>query len=419
MRICPRCGHQNVDVARFCRSCGAPMTPQDQPLRQGQSPQIEPPVSLAPSRNKTNAILLSVVIILAVALVVATAAVFLLRGHNSDAEPASDPSSANPSGDTEPEPSQPTDPDASEMDAYPRYYVTGVTDDGVSLRTQTGENGGELLMQLKNGTEVGLAATDDTAFWYVYVYSEETYGYVRQNYLTDDSAAVTAPATYYVSQDDTLEVYTDTAYTDVKARLSLGNAVTVLAKPAGLYWYVDAAGTYGYVRHAGLSTEKPEVDPADDPFAARPGRGDAPTSSLGTYYVENVAYYLALRSEQAYDTDNELGKLQNGESVEVISQDGEYWYVYSPRLGIYGYANGDYLTKAEPTTVSADTYYVTDVTYYLALRTACTYDEANEIGKIYNGESVTYIRSGTNGYWYVYVPSLDAYGYVNSKYLRK
>ena len=54
--------------------------------------------------------------------------------------------------------------------------------------------------------------------------------------------------------------------------------------------------------------------------------------------------YLALRTAKAFDSRNEIGELYTGDKVEVLdSSDGTYWYVYSPKLGKYGYVNKNYL----------------------------------------------------------------------------
>ena len=38
------------------------------------------------------------------------------------------------------------------------------------------------------------------------------------------------------------------------------------------------------------------------------------------------------------------GEMYTGETVHVISKDsGDYWYVYSDKLGKYGYTNKNYL----------------------------------------------------------------------------
>ena len=125
-----------------------------------------------------------------------------------------------------------------------------------------------------------------------------------------------------------------------------------------------------------------------------------------------------------YDTTNEIGRIYNGETVEVLNScDNTYWYVYSSKLCRYGYVNRNYLTlantcvKVNPSPcVNSFTVYGTR--NYLAIRSDKTYDENNEIGRLYNGETVQLISTSDNSYWYVYAPSLNRYGYVNSNYLR-
>ena len=68
----------------------------------------------------------------------------------------------------------------------------------------------------------------------------------------------------------------------------------------------------------------------------------------GTAYATRTVHvskgYLALRNAKAYDTSNEIGQLNTGDTVQLIdSNDSQYWYVYSPRLMNYGYVNKDYL----------------------------------------------------------------------------
>ena len=54
---------------------------------------------------------------------------------------------------------------------------------------------------------------------------------------------------------------------------------------------------------------------------------------------------------------------------------------------------------------------------YLALRTAKAYDDKNEIGELYSGDTVQVQDSNDSTYWYVYSPKLDRNGYVNKNYL--
>ena len=70
-----------------------------------------------------------------------------------------------------------------------------------------------------------------------------------------------------------------------------------------------------------------------------------PEPAPGSYSTVKVASgYLALRSGKAYDYRNEIGKLYTGDSVQVINKEsGDYWYVYAPKLGAYGYVNKNYL----------------------------------------------------------------------------
>ena len=57
-------------------------------------------------------------------------------------------------------------------------------------------------------------------------------------------------------------------------------------------------------------------------------------------------------------------------------------------------------------------------TGWLALRTAPAYDYTNEIGQLYNGDSVQICgNSSGNGYIWVYSPKLNMSGWVNQKFI--
>ena len=76
-----------------------------------------------------------------------------------------------------------------------------------------------------------------------------------------------------------------------------------------------------------------------------------------------------------------------------------------------------------PTTALAKSqkeYYTVSVAKgYLALRTAPAYDERNEIGELYTGDTVV-VKDKSNGtYWWVYSPKYNRNGYVNKNYLVK
>ena len=67
---------------------------------------------------------------------------------------------------------------------------------------------------------------------------------------------------------------------------------------------------------------------------------------------------------------------------------------------------------------SCNTYRVNVPTGYLALRTEADYDSYNEIGELYSGDLVEVTDYACpSGYWYVYSPKYDTFGYVNNDYL--
>ena len=78
--------------------------------------------------------------------------------------------------------------------------------------------------------------------------------------------------------------------------------------------------------------------------------------------------------------------------------------------------SGENLMTTE-VSASANYYTVAGTTNYLALRSHPGYDTGNEIGKLFNGESVEYINCGNGSYWFVYSPKLCKSGYVNKNFL--
>ena len=142
---------------------------------------------------------------------------------------------------------------------------------------------------------------------------------------------------------------------------------------------------------------------------------DAGTSYFGETRMVSVSKgYLALRNMKAYDASNEIGELYTGDVVQLLeTSDPKYWYVYSPKYDKNGFVNKDYL-------VGGSTFATKSVSVskgYLALRSAMSYDESNEIGELYTGDTVVVIDSSNSQYWYVYSTGLMMYGYVNKDYL--
>lgn len=138
--------------------------------------------------------------------------------------------------------------------------------------------------------------------------------------------------------------------------------------------------------------------------------------NTNTWTVSVSEGYLALRTAKAYDSKNEIGELYTGDTVQLIdTSDSTYWYVYSPKHGREGYVNKNYLTGGSSSDGFTKT--VSVQKGYLALRTAKAYDEANEIGELYTGDTVQVIDTSDSTYWYVYSPKHGKNGFVNKDYL--
>ena len=311
------------------------------------------------------------------------------------------------------------------------YYVTGVANQ-IKLR-ESASTTSLVVGKLQNFDMVKLLDTSDSIYWEVLVEDEAYTGYIDSRYLTDEYEAVVSPYEMYVTGVPSYLGLINTPGADYEllGKSYNGDRLTVLAETDGDFWfvYVDPLRQYGYVMKDFLSNRVPAATPTPTPQSSTPTpqtvivvppavTANPGTVSGYTMYVSGVDYYLALRTEKKYDERNEIGKIRNGEPVTVVDNTtGTYWYVYAPTLGKYGYVNSDYLVVASAST-TANYRTVYGVDYYLALRTEKQYNERNEIGKIYNGETVQVIDSTTGTYWYVYAPTLGLYGYVNSDYLR-
>lgn len=151
-----------------------------------------------------------------------------------------------------------------------------------------------------------------------------------------------------------------------------------------------------------------------------PGTAQEAEASCNTYRVNVATGYLALRTDTAFDSSNEIGELYTGDLVEVMDYTGAtgYWYVYSPKYDDFGYVNNDYLDSVTSSISSYDTMWTVSVaTGYLALRNAPDYDASNEIGELYTGDVVQLLETSDPKYWYVYSPKYDMNGFVNKDYL--
>ena len=198
-----------------------------------------------------------------------------------------------------------------------------------------------------------------------------------------------------------LALRNDTAYdaSNEIGKLYTGDTVELCDMTTSAYWFVYSSklDKYGYVNKDYLTAVS-----------------STPIVSSGDYTVSVSSGYLALRNAKAFDASNEIGKLYSGDTVQVQdTSDSTYWYVYSPKLGAYGYVNKNYLYASSAPIPTAYTWTVNVSSGYLALRSAKAFDASNEIGRLYSGDTVEVSDSSDSTYWYVYSAKLGKYGYVN------
>ena len=68
-------------------------------------------------------------------------------------------------------------------------------------------------------------------------------------------------------------------------------------------------------------------------------------NAVGTWKTVSVSDgYLALRNGTTYDAVNEIGKLNNGDTVQIQQgANGSYVWVYSPKYDAFGWVNAGFL----------------------------------------------------------------------------
>ena len=284
-------------------------------------------------------------------------------------------------------------------------YSVSVSKGYLALRTAKAYDSSNEIGELYTGDTVEVMDTSDNTYWYVYSAKLGKSGYVNRNYLVSQGGGSYAGGSSYTVSVSKgyLALRTAKAYDSKNeiGELYSGDTVQVQDTSDSTYWYVYAPklGKSGYVNRNYLV-------------------GGGSYTGGSSYTVSVSSGYLALRTAKAYDSSNEIGELYSGDTVQVQdSSDGTYWYVYAPKLGKSGYVNRNYLVGAGSSTPSVVTKTVSVSKGYLALRTAKAYDDKNEIGQLYSGDTVQVQDTSDGTYWYVYAPKLGKSGYVNKNYL--
>ena len=281
-------------------------------------------------------------------------------------------------------------------------YRVNVEKGYLALRSDKAYDKNNEIGKLYSGDTVEVTDTSDATYWYVYVASLNKAGYVNKDYLKAVDTSNAGNWTVRVSKGY-LALRSAKAYDSSNeiGKLYTGDTVQVTDSSDATYWYVYAPtlNQSGYVNKDYLYNN---------------------SSSGETRTVKVAKGYLALRTAKAYDSSNEIGELYTGDVVQLKdTSDAPYWYVYSPKLNREGYVNKNYLVggSTASTAVTYPTKTVSVAKGYLALRTAKAFDDSNEIGQLYSGDTVEVRDTSDSTYWYVYSPKLGKEGYVNCNYL--
>ena len=276
-----------------------------------------------------------------------------------------------------------SDPAAFDESKYLTMFVSGSAK--VSLTADALENSKEVA-GLKSGERVSVVRRDVQGYYFVYSPEHEQFGYIRPEYLADYLEEATVGDVYYIKPAQT-QVYSDPQLTELLETAKQNDMFTVLVMRVDGHWRVqDKDLSVGYIDKGLLSkskvtsesvntsskntsskaeskteskAEKKTVSKAERAAASSSapseeavsglytGKADAP-EEYTTYIVDVDVGYLSLRSAPSKSA-KEIGELYYEERVFVVDTSGDYWYIYAPSLGMYGYVTGDpnYLYPAE------------------------------------------------------------------------
>lgn len=213
-------------------------------------------------------------------------------------------------------------PDSRERHSFQRFLDSKGKKGYLALRSTAAYNDSNEIGRLNTGDVVLVKDSSDSTYWYVYAPGLDKSGYVDNRYIYNSGLWTVKVETGY------LALRNKAAYNESNeiGQLNTGDTVQVKDTSNDQYWYVyvPQLDKTGYVDRNYLTG------------------GSGTTTPSMTVKVESG--YLALRSTKAYDKDNEIAQLNNGDTVEVIEKkDSTYWYVYVPKLGKEGYVDKNYL----------------------------------------------------------------------------
>ena len=213
-------------------------------------------------------------------------------------------------------------------------YTVKVKSGFLALRTAPAYDDDNIIGELYTGDVVSVVEKTGGKYWWVYSPKYHCNGYVNKNYLdrrNSKNSGSSSGIYRVVVNKGFLALRTAPAYDDdnIIGELYTGDTVSLISRYNKTYWWVYSPkyDRTGYVNRKYLEMSS-----------------SGHTESYGVYTVSVSKGFLALRTAPAYDDGNIIGELYTGDKVNVLGKpDGTYWWFYSPKYGLRGYVNKNYL----------------------------------------------------------------------------
>ncbi len=226
------------------------------------------------------------------------------------------------------------------------------------------------------------------------------------------------------------------------AKLANGALVILNEKTDRLYWLVTdyATGVQGYASIAYL-TSNPEkvIKLQNEEVESLGGLGENNKKIQELYFVLNAGVGIGIYSDRSLDDKTALDVLVDGNTVGLVNKvNDDIWWVYDYKSSQYGYMESKYLTNSlealemakDEAAAAEDSddqeeeesednedkkgpeYFVSWSESALSVRDGPTQETGKQVNRIEYGDIVEVVEQTNDTFWYVYIPSLDMYGYV-------
>lgn len=275
--------------------------------------------------------------------------------------------------DTNTDSEETSDSDAAPAQAFDesKYLTMFVSGSAEIALSADALYGSKEIGAVKCGDRVSIVQRDVMEYCFVYSPTLEKFGYVLTDRLADYADETTPGEVYYV-KPASAQIYADNGFTTPLETVSMNDMVTVIVKRTDGAWRVeDKSGRIGYIEKDLLSEKKVKLESKTESkknsdkktvssqtvsqaekktestveseekvvSGLYTGKGDAPDDYV-PYIVDVDVGYLSLRAAPSAKAKT-IGELYYEERVYAIDTTGDYWYIYAPNLGMYGYVTGD------------------------------------------------------------------------------